>query len=138
MKKLKGVSDNSKAMFDTVISPYTYTVAKETSMLITLVVRAPKDDRSAVKQNLESKLKSAKISFSTSRQGGSIGSTELRLDSKNIRITYKPISGGMSETTLNSTITELAPIIAFMNGKKFFSSVDEFYEFLMSASCYVS
>jgi len=50
-----------------------------------------------------------------------------------VRILYKPVSGGMSETTLNSTITELAPSLAFMNGKKSFKTVNDFYKFLTTA-----
>jgi len=130
---IKGVDKNTKNNFDSVISPLEYEISKETSVLSTLVVRAPKDDRVKVKKELEQKLKSAKIMYVPIRQGGSTGSTELRLGGKKIRITYKPKSGGMSETTLNSTITELAPAIAFMNGKKSFNSIDDFYDFLSTA-----
>src|SRR6056300_819746 len=42
--------------------------------------------------------------------------TETTIDGKTVRIVYKPMSGGMTETTLNSTITELVPCLAFLNG----------------------
>ena len=41
--------------------------------------------------------------------------TEFVLGTYTVRMGYKPRSGGMTETTLNSTITELVPCIAFLN-----------------------
>ena len=51
-------------------------------------------------------------------------------DGENFRIEVKPLSGGMQETTLNSSITELFPCIAF---EKIIDPVGRgFYEYLMS------
>ena len=44
--------------------------------------------------------------------------TETEIGGNIVRIVYKPMSGGMTETTLNSTITELVPCLAFLNGIK--------------------
>jgi len=131
--QIKGVKPSAQEAFDLAISPIQYSVVKETSVLSTLVVRAPSADRQKVKLDLETKLRRARINFTKSLQGGSVGSTEFKLDNKKIRIIYKPTSGGMSETTLNSTITELVPAIAFMNGKKQFSTVDQLYDFILNA-----
>ena len=47
---------------------------------------------------------------------------------------YKPRTGGMSMTTLNSSITELFPCIAFMNGISPNLSVREFYQSIRKAN----
>jgi len=131
--KIKGADAAEKSLFDAVIDPYTYTIGKDTTAasMAVLIVRAPKDDRARVKSDLESKLKSSGISFTKSTKGGGTGSTELKFGNKKIRVTYKPTSGGMSETTLNATITELAPSIAFMQGKRSFLNITQYYEFLV-------
>ena len=116
--------------FDSAISPYVYTVKGSSSRTTTLVVRAAADDRKKVKSDIEKKLKAARIDFKKSRQGGSVGSTELKLGAHTLRITYKPTSGGMSETTLNSTITELVPALAFMAGRTKFTSEQQLYDFV--------
>ena len=47
---------------------------------------------------------------------------------KNIIIVFKPAAGGMQETTLNSSITELFPCIAWEKGWSDPKSVEEFYD----------
>ena len=49
------------------------------------------------------------------------------------RIEVKPLAGGMQETTLNSSITELFPCIAFESNYTP-SSVEDFMKFLMSVN----
>lgn len=131
--EMEFVSQQDKARFDKAIEPYTYTVKGATSKRSVIVVRAQKNDRQRVKEDIESKLSKAGIQYETSTTGGSTGSTIVKLKGNLVQITYKPISGGMSETTLNSTITELVPSIAFM-AKKSFSSVEKLYDFISTAS----
>jgi len=106
-----------------------YTVGKSTKSTTTIIIRGPKDDRGQLKKDVEARLKKANIKHSAIRGGGSTGQTEVPFKTHKIRITYKPLSGGMSETTLNSTITELAPAIAFMSGQKF-TSVERLYDYM--------
>jgi hypothetical protein len=119
--------------FEKTISPHGYTVDSSTSKTTTIIVRSPANDRNKVKMDVENKFKRANFIVKTSRSGGSVGSTDIIFESHTIKIMYKPVSGGMSETTLNSTITELAPSLAFMNGKKSFKTVEDFYKFLKTA-----
>lgn len=56
----------------------------------------------------------------------SIELTDVKGHSQHVRIKYKPRSGGMSETTLNSTITELFPAIAWQKGVSTNSSREDF------------
>ena len=123
------VSQQDKARFDAAIQPYTYTVKSTTNNKTVLVVRSQKNDRDSVKKNIEQKLDKANIDYKLSTTGGSVGSTIVKLGSKEVQITFKPTSGGMSETTLNSTITELVPSLAFMSKKKF-SNINDLYDFI--------
>lgn len=124
--------DSSK--FEKAISPNNYDIKDSNQKTTTIVVRSASNERNNVKNNITKKLKTLGIKFIHKIGGGSIGTTEVFFDYHTVKITYKPISGGMSETTLNSTITELAPVIAFMNGRKKFKSVEEFYKFLTTSN----
>lgn len=93
-------------------------------------------DRAGTQKDIEAKLKKAKYSFFRKKDNALSGSTEVTVidDSttgkdNTIVLVFKPASGGMSETTLNSTITELAPALAFEAGYKP-KSVEDFYSFL--------
>ena len=112
------------------IAPYTYTIKEQNNSTAIVIVRAPSTERSDVKVAIEKKLKTKKYDYVGVRAGGSIGATDIMVDDYKVRVTYKALSGGMSETTLNSTITELAPALAFMSNKKTFSDVNKFYSFL--------
>jgi len=51
---------------------------------------------------------------------------------KTIIVVFKPASGGMQETTLNSSITELFPCIAWEKGWTDPKTVDDFYQKLIT------
>ena len=133
---INNITPMLRQKFDRAISPFTYTVKHATTKTTTIIVRAPKADRGKVKKDIEAKLKTAKIDYASSNKGGSTGSTDVLFDKHNVKITYKPISGGMSETTLNATITELAPALAFMANKKFTgpTAIKNMYAFLASTT----
>lgn len=127
------VSQQDKAKLDSALDPYTYTVKSATQRTTMVIIRAQQNDRARVKLDVEDKLSNAKIDYTLSTKHGSTGSTIVKFGSHNVVITYKPISGGMSETTLNSTITELVPSLAFM-AKKRFNNVSDLYDFVSSTS----
>jgi len=85
------------------------------------------DDRDKILQ----KLKSLGIDASIGSGGSSVDPVDGKYNNKSFRILVKPLSGGMQETTLNSSITELFPCIAFEKKYKP-KSVEDFMEFLMS------
>ena len=102
-----------------------------TSKTTTVIIRVPNNDRTITKDKLETKLRKSGYTITSKRGGGSIGTTIVSFPKHNIDITYKSLSGGMSETTLNSTITELSPTIAFMKKKKYsVNDVEKYYSFL--------
>ena len=127
------VSQQDKSKFDAAIKPYEYTVKSANQRKTTLIVRSPTSERDSVKKDIEDKLSNANIDYELSTSGGSTGSTIVSFRSHKIQITYKPISGGMAETTLNSTITELVPSLAFMS-KQEFSNIDDLYDFVSQTS----
>ena len=63
-------------------------------------------------------------------------------DGTKLTFVYKPIRGGMSQTTLNSSITELFPCVAFLTGIKPQGTTKDFYNKILnnnspSLSCYL-
>ncbi len=130
---MRALSRADKSKFDRALG-VGYEVSKSTSKSTTIIVRAPAADRAKTRTDIETKLKRARISFVGERQGGSIGRTRVNFPRHDILITYKPTAGGggMAETTLNASITELFPALAFMANKKF-TSVDDFYKFVKTA-----
>jgi len=76
-------------------------------------------------------LKNAGISANTISTSSSVDPISGVFDGRKFRINVKPKAGGMGESTLNSSITELFPCIAFekkLNPK----SVEDFMEKLMA------
>lgn len=92
-------------------------------------------DRAGTQKDIEKDLTKAKYSYYRKKDNALSGSTEVTviLDNENkdntFVLVFKPASGGMAETTLNSTITELAPALAFEAGHKP-KTVEDFYSFL--------
>lgn len=127
---IESLNRKDSSLFEKAVSPYEYTISESTSKKTAIVIRSAANDRTGIKKEVEKNLKTSKIKYIQKTSGGSVGTTEVFFDYHTIKITYKPKSGGMSETTLNSTITELAPAIAFMAGRKKFKTVKEFYTFL--------
>jgi hypothetical protein len=72
-------------------------------------------DRIKAKEELIKQLKRNKIDFKEVRVSTSSVPKLIIKDDKDIHLIFKPISGGMTETTLNSTITELMPLIFYKN-----------------------
>ena len=84
-------------------------------------------DRDEILRNLNQSGIPAKLGSGQS----SVDPIDGTYEEKNFRIFLKPISGGMQETTLNASITELFPCIAF---EKNFQPKDptSFHQFLLS------
>lgn len=109
---------------DSILSPYTID-QKKSAKSMELTVRAPDKDRPKIRQTVEKGLKASKVKFlEIVKGGGSVGGTQILLPGMTVKVLYKKEvgSGGMSETTLNSTITELCPAVAFMSGYRYGSS----------------
>lgn len=107
---------------------------KSSTKRLVFFVRAK--DKDSAQKKIEEQLKVAGFAFARQQINAISGSTECTVidwttqapDAK-VVLAFKPASGGMSETTLNSTITELSPALAFTHGFKP-KDVDHFYDFL--------
>ena len=90
-------------------------------------IKGDKEDRAKARKKVEAQLKKHKIKYDSlvisTYSGQEVTMFEL---SKTTVIAVKPKSGGMRETTLNATITELMPAIAFLN-KITTTDVTKFY-----------
>lgn len=92
------------------------------------VVCSTREDRDSIRRSVQKYIRKTfkfKVKeHKTSDSGKKV--TSFNSQNHKFRIIYKPKSGGMSQTTLNSSITELFPCIAFEN-KITSKNVDDFY-----------
>ena len=126
--------------------------AKSTSVLVEQAKKSTKahkvfylqtNDRPTSRQKVQNALKKDKIpyrQYKTSISSEDI--TEFALGPQGYRFVYKPKKGGMTETTLNATITELVPCLMYLN-KIEEKNVDRLYEKIVSLNqakqkCYLS
>jgi hypothetical protein len=132
MNTITGIGREETQRLVEVLTPFSFDIKQSNSKKTILVIKTAREARSETRKSVEKKLNDANFVWQGSIKGGSTGSTEIFYSNHLITILYKPASGGMSETTLNSTITELAPCLAFMGGKTKFSSVEDFHNFLLT------
>ena len=95
------------------------------------VYRVRSTDRDNDRDEILRRLRQAGIDAILGNGSSSVDPVDGTFDDKAFRIEVKPLSGGMGETTLNSSITELFPCIAFENNFRP-SNASNFIEFLMS------
>jgi hypothetical protein len=76
-------------------------------------IKVVSDDRDTDRDEILRRLKNAGISANITSASSSVDPIDGNHDGRNFRINVKPKSGGMGESTLNSSITELFPCIAF-------------------------
>ena len=111
------------------LQPYSKNIEVKNAGPKSLLMIAKTKDRQSTKNELENSLK--KNGFVVKSETKAISSFPVSTfslsDKTNVTIAYKPMRGGMSETTLNATITELFPCIAFEKNFKA-SSPEEFYK----------
>ena len=97
-------------------------------------------DRAGARSNIAKLLKKNKIPYLI--EGTSFSSepvVSLDLVGRRQVIIFKPLAGGMTETTLNSTITELLPCLAFLNNIKTKNHINFFRQCTQARvkTCYV-
>ncbi len=94
------------------------------------------EDRIETQEDLEIALENKidNITISRKTTNHSIDLTVIRLGKEEVSLVYKNRSGGMAETTLNSTITELFPAIAFEKKISNFLRRDDFYKKILATN----
>jgi len=101
---------------------------QSTSKRDVYIVRS--SDRETDRDEILRNLNQAGIKSSLGTSSSSVDPIDGIYQNRSFRIFVKPLSGGMGETTLNSSITELFPLIAF---EKKFNPKDivSFHQFLL-------
>ena len=96
-----------------------------------IIVRSK--DRESDRDEILRNLNQSGITARLGSGGSSVDPIDGTHEDKSFRILVKPVSGGMQETTLNASITELFPCIAFeLNHSP--KSPRDFHEFLLSVN----
>jgi len=104
-------------------------------------------DREKTREDVEVALKKHKVGTITRKlmAVSSMKVTDCKSGGMTYRFIYKPTKGGMSQTTLNASITELFPCIAFETGinSKQIKNVRDFYNKIIDNNakdldCYLS
>ena len=108
------ISNKIQSILKKKLKKISITVASETSKLLKLRIESA--DRIETKKQTAVILNKLKYKLTDAAES-SIGAYDIKTDSATIRLLFKNTSGGMSETTLNSTITELVPAILFVDKK---------------------
>ena len=104
-----------------------------TSKSVTYIVKS--DDRDKTKADVEGLLSRLGRVYNEQKSVSSVPVSCVRMsDGTILTFIYKPRKGGMSMTTLNSSMTELFPCIAFMNGINPNLSVRDFYQAIREAN----
>ena len=90
-------------------------------------------DRDKHRDEILRRLKNAGVTANTTPTNSSVDPIDGTFNGRNFRINIKPKTGGMGESTLNASITELFPCIAFEK-KLNPTTVVDFMEKLMSVN----
>ena len=90
-------------------------------------------DRDTDRDEILRRLKNAGVTANTAPTNSSVDPIDGTFDGRNFRINVKPKTGGMGESTLNSSITELFPCIAFEKNLNP-TTVEDFMEKLMGVN----
>ena len=87
-------------------------------------------DRETDRDEILRRMRQAGIDAKLASSSSSVDPIDGEFDGKKVRVFVKPMAGGMAETTLNASITELFPCIAF---EKNFTPKDpeDFHQYLL-------
>jgi hypothetical protein len=110
---------------------FDYKVETSKSTTKRTMIRVSSADRDNDRDEIFRRLKQAGISAKIVSASSSVDPIDADYEDHIYRINVKPKSGGMQETTLNSSITELFPCIAFET-KYNPKSVEDFHQYLMT------
>jgi len=101
------------------------------------------NDRDGTRRIIQAQLKAKRVPFKQVKTSlSSEDITEFQfIGGTLVRLVYKPKSGGMTETTLNSTITELMPCLMFLNNINI-KDINKIYQKILNLPkgqiCYVT
>ena len=96
-----------------VFDGFTHEINSKKSSSKRTIITVKSGDRDNDRDEILRRLKQIGVVASLGSTSSSVDPIDGMYDGENYRIEVKPLSGGMQETTLNSSITELFPCIAF-------------------------
>ena len=113
-------------------------ISVKTAGARTVTYTVKSSDRETTRNNVEGSLEKFKVGriFRKQMNVSSMKVTRCQMEDVLLTFVYKPTKGGMSQTTLNSSITELFPCIAFITGIRSNSvrGVEDFYNKIQDAN----
>lgn len=95
---------------------FTHEVNTKASSSVRTVYTVRSTDRETDRDEILRRMRQAGIDANLGSSSSSVDPIDGEIDGKRFRVNVKPMAGGMQETTLNSSITELFPCIAFEKG----------------------
>jgi len=116
-----------------VLKGFTHEVNTKKSSSKRTIITVKSGDRDNDRDEILRRLKQAGVVASIGSSSSSVDPVDGKHDGQSFRIEVKPLSGGMQETTLNSSITELFPCIAFET-KYSPKNPEDFMSYLMSVN----
>ena len=115
---------------DEILQGFENQVNSKKSSGVRTVITVRSSDRDADRDEILRRLIHAGIPASLGRSSSSVEPIDGNYEDNKFRLEIKPLQGGMAETTLNASITELFPCIAFE--KKYTpTTVEDFMKYLM-------
>ena len=109
---------------------FTHEINTKASSSVRTVYTVRSPDRETDRDEILRRMRQAGIDANLGSSSSSVDPIDGEIDGKRFRINVKPMSGGMQETTLNSSITELFPCIAFENGYSP-RNAEDFHKYLL-------
>ncbi len=111
---------------------FTYEINTKLSSSVRTVYTVRSKDRDADRDEILRRMRQSGVNANLSTTGSSsVDPIDGIIDNKKFRVNVKPMAGGMGETTLNSSITELFPCIAFeLNYTP--SNIQDFHQWLLA------
>ena len=95
---------------------FTHEINTKASSSARTVYTVRSKDRETDRDEILRRMRQSGIDAKLGSSSSSVDPIDGVIDNKKFRINVKPMAGGMQETTLNSSITELFPCIAFEKG----------------------
>jgi len=109
---------------------FTYEINTKASSSVRTVYTVRSKDRETDRDEILRNMRQAGIDANLGSSSSSVDPIDGVMDGQKFRINVKPMAGGMQETTLNSSITELFPCIAFEKGYSP-TNPEDFHKYLL-------
>ena len=122
---------NEEALPTDFFDGFTYEINTKLSSSVRTTYTVRSKDRESDRDEILRRMRQSGVDANLSTSSSSsVDPIDGIIDNKKFRVNVKPMAGGMQETTLNSSITELFPCMAFEKGY-FPKNPEEFHKYLL-------